>query len=187
MEFTRVRITIGAFGTQSVNTLEIECEFTVVAHELTPKPAWDKSRLALYNNDAGERDAGVEMTFIFPVLNKENMELEFMIAADSYYVYDDSFNIEVLLDEKWYRIPFVPNMGFLFGYAVDADTAIEDRSHTISPVLYAGVLPAGQYRLLKEFMLVDPDTIKLGHRYLAKEIVFAEFIVEEDLENKNLD
>ena len=31
-------------------------------------------------------------------------------------------------------------------------------------------------------MLVDPDTIIRGHRYLSKEIVFAEFTVEEDLE-----
>jgi hypothetical protein len=44
------------------------------------------------------------------------------------------------------------------------------------PLFSCGVLPAGQYRIVKEF--TDPDTSPNGG-YLAKEIAAVEFIVEE--------
>ena len=51
----------------------------------------------------------------------------------------------------------------------------------IFPVFVYGILPAGWYRLVKEFDLSEPD-LPEGAVMLAREFAVAEFTVEETLD-----
>jgi hypothetical protein len=123
------------------------------------------------------------MTIVNPALNKVNKEFEYILTADNYYSYGEPFGIEVLLDGLWYCVPLAHDTFISIGYSIDESTELKDRTYTLTPVFAAGILPAGQYRLVKSFDLVGPDVTEWGGPvYLKKEIVIAEFTVEETIE-----
>jgi hypothetical protein len=179
----RLRLAMSVFGTQSGIEPEPESEFTVYPYNEAPEPGWEVTRLRVSPYDDAHQSAGVTMTLASAVLNKEKTELEFVLTADDHYSYGEPFGIDVLLEGIWYSVPFT-SVGFHdIGYSIDPDTEISNRSHIAYPVFAVGILPAGHYRLTKEFDLVGPETTEWGGPvYLSKETVFAEFTVEETLE-----
>jgi len=177
----RLRLAMSVFGTQY--EIESEYEFTVHHNNEVDEPEWEISRLRVSPYDTAQQNTGVTITLGSAILNKSKMELESVLASDNHYSYGGPFGIEVLLDGIWYSVPFANGAFNSMGYSIDPDTEISNRSHIINPVLAVGIMPAGHYRLIKTFDLVSPDTTDWGGPiYLAKETVFAEFIVEETLE-----
>jgi hypothetical protein len=177
----RLRLVMSVFGTQG--SIEPEYEFTVYPDNEVAEPGWEISRLRVSTYDTAQQNAGVTMALDSTVLNKGNMELEFVLTAVDHYSYGEPFGIDVLLNGVWYSVPFANSYFNSIGYQIDPDTGTGNRSHSVNPVFAVGILPAGHYRLIKTFDLVGPDTTEWGGPvYLAKENVFAEFIVEETLE-----
>jgi hypothetical protein len=172
---------MSVFGTQS--EIAPEYEFTVYRNNEVPEPVWEVSRLRVSPYGTAPQSAGVTIALGSSILNQEKMELEFVLAADGNYSYGEPFGIDVLLGGVWYSVPFAHGAFTSIGYFIDPDTEISNRSHIINPVFAVGIMPAGHYRLIKEFDLVGPDTTEWGGPvFLAKETIFAEFIVEETLE-----
>jgi hypothetical protein len=186
----RVRIKLRVFDAPREShagrpgSIEIISEFDVISHENAPEPKWDISRLVLSPHNEAEQSAGVKMSFTDPVLNKDNWELEILFTTDNnIYGYGCDYRIEVFLDGRWYKVPFV-NMGFtLVAYSLEPNSVNEKRacSSSCNPVFACGVLPAGRYRIVMDFDIVDTD--ETGERDIrrGKIIAAAEFIVEETL------
>jgi hypothetical protein len=179
----RLRLTMGVFKSPGITegAIEPEYEFSVIAHRNAPEPLWDVSRLSTSKHNAAEQSAGVTMTLANPVLNRDNTTLEFILTAENSYFYGEDFELDVFLDGSWYRVPmrlFIPDIG----YIIDPETSIEDRTRTHNPVIATGALPAGQYRIIKEFLRFDPDVHFEQRAYTAREIALAEFTVTEPLE-----
>jgi len=89
----------------------------------------------------------------------------------------------VSLDGKWYGVPYA--YGGLFNslaYTVRPDTEQAQRSHSINPVFEYGTIPAGQYRMTKEFILIGPDSPEGLPTYLSRETAMALFTVAETLD-----
>jgi hypothetical protein len=123
------------------------------------------------------------MTLKSTVLNSRNTELEFVVKADNHYSYGDPYEIEVLLDGKWYGVPFAHEFFNSIGYMVVPNVKEGYHTHSCNPVSACGILPAGQYRMIKEFDLCDPNELWGSPPItLAKEFAVAEFIVEVALD-----
>jgi hypothetical protein len=178
----RLRLLMRVFG-ESSEKIEPEYMFSVIAYEEAPEPKWDPSILYLSRYDAAEQSASIALTLKSPVLNAKKTELEFVVTADYYYSYGDFYEIEVLLGGKWYGVPFAHGDFNAIGYMVVPDVKEDCHTHSCNPVIACGILPAGQYRMIKEFDLRDPnepwDSPPIT---LAKEFVIAEFMVEETLD-----
>ena len=108
------------------------------------------------------------------MLSAENPELEVVITADDSYSYGFFHYIDVLLDGKWYAVPFMHDGFLLLGLEVNPDTKLEDRTHVYSPVFRCGILPAGRYRIVKAFGLYGD--------FSNMEFAIAEFTVAETLD-----
>ena len=172
----RLRVSMRVFETQPV--IEPEYEFAVVAHEHAPKAAWDSSRLRPSPYEAADQSTGVAMAIEDPVINKRNTTLALTVTADAAYSFGEPYEIEVLLDGTWYSAPMANAMFNMPAYGVGPNEPYEiahDLLHTM------GVMPAGQYRIIKEFDLVDPKAPWDEVSYLAKEFAIAEFTVEESI------
>ena len=177
----RLRLAMSVFGTQS--EIEPEYEFTVYRNNEVPEPEWEVSRLRVSPYGTAPQSAGVTIALGSSILNKEKMELEFVLAAGDNYSYGEQYGIDVMLDGVWYCVPFAHGAFTSISYFIDPDTEISNRSHIIYPVFAVGIMPAGHYRLTKELDLESPETTEWGGPiYIAKETVFAEFTVEETLE-----
>ena len=177
----RLRLSISILGMQDV--IEPECEFAVIAYEDAPKPKWVSSQLKPSPYNVAEQSTGISITLKNAVLDKENMELEFVIEADSAYSFGEPYELDVLLDGTWYSVPLAFSAFNSIGYAIDPDTEIANRTYKHTPVFSVGILPAGQYRLIKAFNLTGPDEPKSGMpTYLTNEFALAEFSVAETLE-----
>jgi len=113
------------------------------------------------------------------VLNKDNTELEITLTADKLYNYGEPYEVEVLLDGKWYRAPFSSGAFIQPLYTIDPNNSRFSRTNfSCNPVFACGILPAGQYRIVKEFTVPDTSQTSI---YLSKEFAKAEFTVEETL------
>lgn len=170
--FTRPRATyVGQPG-----GIELVREFDVIAHADAPAPIWNISRLELSPHDEANQSAGIRMSIANPVLDRDNNTLEILLTADNDYDYGEHYRIEVLIDGNWYSVPFVPHSAFVdIGYSIRSNS-----TDTISrnPIVMIGVVPAGQYRIIKEFTPVTD-----GVRSNIREIAMAEFTVTETLGN----
>jgi hypothetical protein len=185
----RLRLSMRVFGTLS--EINPECEFTVAPYDNAPEPKWNAARLSLSSYDAAQQSAGVTITLTNPVLNEDNTDFIFIIAADDYYAFGEYYTVEVLLEGKWYSIPLAYGLFNDIGYSVDPETEEAGRTYSCNPVFACGILPAGQYRMIKEFTLFDPEARGAGldtypTTYLAREFAIAEFTVAKTLDSINL-
>ena len=169
----RLRLSINVFATTS--GIEPDCLFTVVSFDDAPEPEWDISRLSLSELGNSVQNTGVRIIAENTVLNRNNTGINLKIIANNNYNFGEPFSIEVFLDGKWYSVPFANGAFISIGYSTESRTEI-----THDPVGACGVLPAGQYRIIKAFDLVDQSSPQ-EVIYLAKEYASAEFTVEETL------
>jgi len=163
---------------------KLSCEFDVIAHEAAPEPAWEISRLNISPHEIFSAD--IKISVSNPVLDRDNMELELLLTTDKAYTYGEPYEVEVLLDGQWYQAPFAPGMFNLPAYTINPP--VENKRAACCPldaVVRSGVLPAGQYRIIKEFELREysPDGVLLSRS--EKEFAMAEFIVKEILSSED--
>ena len=178
----RLRLTMSEYNNRDV-AIYPEYEFAIIPYKAAPEPGWDASRLVLSRYDAAEQSTGITMTLTNNVLDRKIMELEYILEAESSYSYGEPFGIDVFLDGTWYNVPFAHGDFVMPLYYVDPDTELPNRTRMHNPVFAVGVLPAGQYRLVKAFDLNDPNETESDLPvYLAKEFAIAEFRVAEKLE-----
>jgi len=177
----RLTLTMSVFETYE--TIEPEYEFIVIAHDSAPEASWDVSKLTPSTYDATKQSTGVTITLINPIIDSNNELLEFIVTADNYYFFGTPFEIDVLIDGRWYSVPFANDMFTSIGFSVDENTALADRIYIDNPLIAAGALPAGQYRLIKTFDLMEQNASwESPPVFLAKEFAMAEFTVTETLE-----
>jgi hypothetical protein len=162
-------------------SIEFAYEFDVLAYADAPEPKWEASRLKPSPYDDAKQSPDVKMSFADSVIDKDNATLEILLTADKFYSYGEPYELEVLLGAKWYRAPFGGSMGFaLPAYYVGPNAENQKAMCACDPVFACGILPAGKYRIIKEFSLEDADSEGV-HARLANEIAIAEFTVEETL------
>ena len=177
----RIRLPI---HTNEPGSIELACEFDVIAYKNAPTPEWDISRLKLSKYsayDKSEQNADIKMSFANPVLDKDNKTLEILLTAEKCYTYGEPYETEVLLDGKWYRVPFAGGGFQLPAFSIGPNAKNQKAACGCAPVYSCGILPAGQYRIVKEFDLQGPDSPEGYVSYTAKEIATAEFTVTEAL------
>jgi hypothetical protein len=175
----RIRISLQVFerpGSTAKRSgyIEAGCEFDVAEYANAPKPKWEISRLKLSPYDAKNQSAGVSMSLSNPVLNKNDKEFEVIIMADTLYSFGAYYTVEVLLDGKWYVVPFAHGGVHDICYYIGFDDENRRAVYPCFPVEKCGILPAGQYRLIKDF----------DSHELSKEFAIAEFTAEELLESE---
>ena len=160
--------------------IEVVCEFDVIAYENAPEPKWEISRLRPSPYETSKPSAGLKMSAVNPVLNKDNTELELTLTADNIYSYGEPYEVEFLLDGNWYCVPFANGAFVMPAYTITPEDS--GRTFNCYPVFACGVLPAGQYRIAKEFNLLErmPEG-SWADVLVANEYAFAEFTVEEML------
>jgi len=161
-----------------------EYEFTVLRYEDAPEPVWDVWRLNVSRYDAAEQSTDATLTIKDPVLNDANPWPEYVLTSANHYTFCcNSFTVDILLDGIWYVVPFVGMGCFFMGNDIDPDVPEADRTFYLDVVAFSGLLPAGQYRIIQELILVDPEARFFhGVSYLAREFAVAEFTVEESLD-----
>jgi len=167
--------------------IEINCEFDIIAHIDIPEPKWEISRLKQSDYDSSKQSTGIRMSAPNPVLNKENTQLEIMLEVDNYYEYGTPYEVEVLLDGNWYNVPFMGGMGWAMPAFLLKPNDENTRNYIYeNPVRDCGVLPKGQYRIIKEFDLREPPVppAEWGGNRIAKEFAIVEFTVEETLSSE---
>ena len=162
--------------------IEVICEFDVIAYSYAPEPKWEISRLMPSPYETSEQSTGIKMTAVNPVLNKNNTKLELTLTAYNIYEYGEPYQVEILIDDKWYCVPF-SNGGFnMLAYMITPEDS--EKTFNCNPVFACGILPAGQYRITKEFDLwerMPEGEERWSDVFVAKEFAFAEFTVEEML------
>jgi len=158
----RIRIPVQVLRVRG--TVEVSCEFYVITHGDAQEPKWDKLRLIPSIYDASEQSTDVKLIAENPVLNKNNRVLDTTVTSDKEYRYGSEFRVEVLLENKWYRVPFAGSWGFTLDLAI-SEAGTKNFPFDIVPM--CGILPVGQYRIIKEF---------------NNEFAVVEFTVEETLE-----
>ena len=171
----RIKLSLNVFGTAS--GVEPVCTFSVIPFNDAPEPVWDISRLVPSHLDDSSLSTDVKITVANSILNKANSKLDLTVTADKLYGFGDPFSIEVLISGKWYGIPLNISFTSLL-YTTDSTVNL-----TCYPVGAAGILPAGQYRIIKEFNLLDEAwETSSSSVFLTKEFATVEFTVEETLE-----
>ena len=176
----RMRLPIYAFEYPD-DIIELAYEFDVIAHEAAPEPNWDISRLKLSKYEKTRQSTGVVMSFVDPVLNKNNTKLEMIVTVDdNVYTYGASYEVEVLLEGRWYQVPFGGSGGFSL---VAQNIGPNAETHEVcDPVHGCGVLPKGRYRIIKDFEIQQYPPDESQERVVSdKEYVMAEFEVAETL------
>jgi len=175
------RITLVMNVLNSVDTIEPSCEFTVIKHSDLPLLQWDISQLypSLYKD--AEQSTDVIMSFANPILDRENITFDLLIASDEKYSYGSQYEIDVLLDGMWYSVPFLSDIWWESrNIILNPDTGKTEHVQPVTPLHNVGILPAGQYRIVKEF-----DRVEFSNGYvipLSSEFAIAEFTVTELLE-----
>jgi len=176
----RLMLSISVFNTS--DALDYVYEFAVVPYGDVPEPQWDTSRLSPSSLVSTNQSVDITMRIENSVLNEGNTSLVLAITSGGAYAYEFgvAYGVEVLLDGKWYSVPFAHNAFTL--QAIVASPGFPDSIYelNVGPVFQCGVLPAGQYRLVKSFDLRDQSASVVT--FLANEYAFAEFTVEKTLD-----
>lgn len=171
--------------TDDRSEIEAECEFDILAYEDAPEPEWEVSRLIPSPYDASKQSTGIIMSVANPVLNENNTDLDITLTADKLYTYGESYKTEVLLDGKWYRVPFANGIFNQPMYIVDqTDNEYSRRNFSCSPLDTCGILPVGQYRIIKEFTVSEFDSSEDTYTVIAHEFAIAEFTLENLFETE---
>jgi hypothetical protein len=177
----RIRLSMRAYSAPS--GVEPIYEFTVTPYGKAPEPQWDASRLSLSRYDASLQSESVGIALADPVLNEGNTDLEFTVSADALYLFGEDYSTDVLLDGIWYNIPFAQGVFLSIGYLTDPKSTAPARSYTCNLAFAYGVLPAGHYRMIKEFGLIDPEAGQESPpAFVDKVFALAEFMVEKPLD-----
>jgi hypothetical protein len=179
----RLRLTMHTMFGFTNQPIFPEYVFTVYPHETVPESQWDAAQLTPspfnFSPDPNPWSGGIKMVLTDPVLNQNNPTLELNISARhfAHYSFGEDFSIEVLLDGTWYRVPPAGGVGYinLIGHSLGWWKIQHERS----PAHYAGILPEGQYRIIKSF---DRRRTLSDREFLGREFAAAEFTVEETLE-----
>ena len=153
----------------SDDTIELEYEFSVVRFEDAP-PEWDASLLFLSSYDAADQISSLSLA---AALNAENSRLELSFTTDRNHSFGEDYELDVLLDGKWYRVPYAEGDFTALAYSTDSYTNQDSVGFSVSPARDHGVLPAGQYRLIMYFSAVAPR---------SQGFAIAEFEVEDTLD-----
>lgn len=113
------------------------------------KNGWNPTLLT----PAGELTPAEGITMKLNSWNEDKVTVTFANAGETEWMYGESFHLQVLLDNTWYRIPLLPeNWGFnSLGYTLASGGEGEK---TYSLRMY-GRLPAGTYRLVAEDIAVE--------------------------------
>ena len=181
----RLKVTMKAFDYASEERIKPERKFVVLAFD-NIQLQWDPAQLRLSEYDESKMNADVTITITNPVLNKGNTNLEYIVAANNHhYSFGEPYEVDVLLDGKWYNVPLANRAFTAIGYSVAPDMPTADRTRSCDPLSSCARLPVGQYRVVKEFYRYDPRAqarFESPVRYSVKEYASAEFTVEELLE-----
>jgi len=148
-------------------------EFTVIVDEDASKPEWDIANLQLSFYNGLKSSTEVALKLANSDLDAINTTLDITVTAKRSYTYGEEYGIEVLLDDKWYYVPFANSDFNLPAYGVDKN---EEKKLSYNLIHTCGLLPTGQYRLVKIFELTGAD------QSLQKtEIAITEFTVKETI------
>ena len=173
-------------GTEEISSSLIpECEFIIIPHAEAPVPIWDKSRLERAGDYDMMQSENVHMSFVNPLLNNDNRDLEFIITAEYIYHFGSRFEVNVLLDGTWYIVPF-GQVGFHeLLLTFDPNEPANDnlyKNFSPDPVECCQILPTGIYRIIKEFTPAGPTPGDELVFIPGIEYTVTEFTVEETLE-----
>ncbi len=92
--------------------------------------------------------------------SKENITLVLENKTEYEYFYGVDFELEVELDNKWYKIPFDKNTAFIeIGLLLKGNGESKEE---IELYKYFSDLPDGKYRIVKTFYLDDEKTVAVG-------------------------
>ncbi|MDU1314077.1 MAG: immunoglobulin-like domain-containing protein [Clostridium septicum] len=92
--------------------------------------------------------------------SKENITLVLKNKTKYEYFYGVDFELEVELDDNWYKIPFHKNPEFIeISMVLNGNS---ESNEEIELSKYFSDLPDGKYRILKTFYLDDSKTVVAG-------------------------
>jgi len=177
------RITLVMNVWNSVDTIEPSYEFTVIKHSDLLPLQWDMSQLYPSSFNEVEQSTGLTMSITNPVLDADNPTLDLLITANDKFNFGTPYEINVLLDGRWYSVPLIQIWWDLTGIILNPDIGATEHVQLVAPLHSAGILPAGQYRIVKEFTRFD-----FSHGYIipnsptSNEFAIVEFSVPELLE-----
>jgi len=178
----RLRYRAEVFGETS-ETVRSECAFEVIPHGDAPEPGWDTVRLMLSRFYEDSQSGSIAMDIADSgTISEKEATVRVTVSADGCYYYASPFDLDVLIDGVWY---YICSLQSVFGddYDEATDMSIEPgvvRYHDVNPALYIGVLPVGEYRLVREFLLYESSEAVAArdrNRPLAREFAIAEFKV----------
>jgi len=150
--------------------------FSVISADDAPEPAWDAAQLI--PSRITEISTSVTMTIKNNIITRENPELEIVLEVDRQYTYGEPFTIEVKLGNGWFEVPFVRAFFRDWGMGINENTPLEYRTIQRSFVGLIGIVPPGQYRIIKEFCIWEGSFLPT---LVAREFAAAEFTVAEVL------
>ena len=183
----RLRLTVSVLTTVRDGTrgsrapFEPACEFTVTAYGEAQAPAWDASRLGISLYDEYVTPPSIPMSFSNPVLTNANPELGYSISANDIYYYDENYRADVLIDGTWYDVPFINRIVHAILLVYNPGDAGNGDRHECKPepASGCGILPAGTYRIVKEF---DLGGYRGSPQFIRTEYAVAEFRADETIE-----
>ena len=92
--------------------------------------------------------------------SKETITLVLENKTEYQYFYGVDFNLEVQIDNNWYKVPFDKNPEFIeIGLLLMGDSESQEK---IELSKYFSDLPDGKYRIVKTFYLNDAKTVVGG-------------------------
>ena len=150
--------------------------FSVISADEAPEPVWDATQL-IPSRITGI-STSVTMTIENNIITRENPELEIVLDADRPYTYGYPYDIEVKLDDEWFQVPFASVSFHDWGFGIDENTPLEHRTIQRSFLGAIGIVPPGQYRIIKEFCVWEDNFLLT---LVAREFAAAEFTVTEVL------
>ena len=151
-------------------------EFSVVPLEDAPKPEWDAARLLPSPNNVTEQSRYVTITADNPVLDTSNYMLNLTTTIYETRHTGLGYQLEVLLDDEWFVVPFVHGAFGLPLLILTPGTSTGTKDIMFRPM----ILPAGQYRIVRGFYV--PAMRSRGDTAVTTEFAVAEFTVAETLD-----
>ena len=112
---------------------------------------------SLEQSDVGELSAAVTMRLSQEEFQRvpEGLSLVITNHTSQQYTYGTEYRLEVCLDDQWYELPPEEDLYFTsLGVLLQPDGI---NSENIAPDQYYSPLPAGRYRIVKEFYGEDGE------------------------------